>query len=82
MSEAIPIGVDVGGTFTDIVAPSAAGELVALKTPSDPRDPAGAVLRGLGQLAELLGLSQEEMLRRALRKLAQLQRRIRRTYFP
>jgi N-methylhydantoinase A len=65
MSAAIPIGVDVGGTFTDIVAPTATGELVALKTPSDPSDPAGAVLRGLGQLAEALELGLGEMLGRA-----------------
>jgi N-methylhydantoinase A len=42
------IGVDVGGTFTDIVS-SDGGELRVLKVPTS-RDPSSAVLRGIGEL--------------------------------
>ena len=37
----IRVGVDTGGTFTDVVAfDEDSGELVATKTPSTPADPA------------------------------------------
>jgi N-methylhydantoinase A len=39
------IGVDVGGTFTDVVAVRD-GELVVTKVPSDPSEPAAAVVEG------------------------------------
>ena len=42
------IGVDTGGTFTDVVA-WRDGERVAFKLPSTPRDPAQAVLMGLSR---------------------------------
>ena len=42
------IGVDTGGTFTDVVA-WRGGERVAFKVPSTPRDPAQAVLEGLAR---------------------------------
>ena len=45
MSEA-RLGVDVGGTFTDVVAP-VDGELVTAKVPSTPRDQSEGVLRGV-----------------------------------
>jgi N-methylhydantoinase A len=45
------LGIDIGGTFTDLVLMSeATGETVALKTPSTPADPAAAVLDGINQL--------------------------------
>ncbi len=40
------VGVDTGGTFTDVV--TEAGDMV--KVPSEPSDPAGAVARGVGGL--------------------------------
>src|SRR5262249_62312096 len=43
------VGVDTGGTITDLVA-FVRGELRVLKIPSTPRDPAAAVLRGLDRL--------------------------------
>jgi len=42
------IGVDTGGTFTDVVA-WRGGERVAFKVPSTPREPATAVLTGLAR---------------------------------
>ncbi|MGD9941749.1 MAG: hydantoinase/oxoprolinase family protein [Burkholderiaceae bacterium] len=59
----VRIGVDIGGTFTDVVVVDANGAVHAFKSPSDVADPAaGAVqacaiaARGLGcELAELLG---------------------------
>ena len=45
------LGVDVGGTFTDLVLfDRAAGTLQVLKTPSTPRNQAEGVLAGLGRL--------------------------------
>jgi N-methylhydantoinase A len=45
------IGVDVGGTFTDLIAVSeGGGDLLPVKVPSTPRSPADGVLGALGQL--------------------------------
>src|SRR6266704_858326 len=45
------IGVDVGGTFTDLVVYDAeARALRILKTPSTPQDQSIAVLKGIGKL--------------------------------
>jgi N-methylhydantoinase A len=50
-SVAYRVGVDVGGTFTDVLVETLAGEVVAAyKVPSTPGDPARAVLQGLGTL--------------------------------
>jgi N-methylhydantoinase A len=50
------IGVDVGGTFTDLVLIGADGRMVTHKTPSNPADPAEALFRGLEELASRLEL--------------------------
>src|SRR4051794_33500016 len=42
------LGVDVGGTFTDLVALSAEGALVTAKVPSTPRDQSEGVMNALG----------------------------------
>ena len=47
----IEIGVDVGGTFTDFVCRFPDHSCVALKVPSDRKDPGQAVLGGLLKLA-------------------------------
>jgi N-methylhydantoinase A len=49
------IGIDVGGTFTDVVAIDPAGELSVLKVPSTPSNPSVAVLSGLQQIVAQLG---------------------------
>ncbi len=50
------IGIDTGGTFTDVVAvDEATGEVFATKTPSTPADPSLAVLEGLRKIRRLAG---------------------------
>src|SRR5262249_24550849 len=52
------IGIDTGGTFTDIVAvDEATGEIFTTKTPSTPEDPSLAVLEGLRKILRLAGRS-------------------------
>ena len=57
------VGVDVGGTFIDLMV-SHGGERRIRKTLSDPGDLAGALLAGLGLVAEELGLTLDELLGR------------------
>jgi N-methylhydantoinase A len=56
------IGIDVGGTFTDLVAIDAAGATTLAKVPSTPDDPSIGVLDGLEQLASRLGLDRAALL--------------------
>jgi 5-oxoprolinase (ATP-hydrolysing) len=49
------IGVDVGGTFTDIVLTDEAGRLRVLKVPSTPEDPSRAMIGGLGRMLREAG---------------------------
>src|SRR5690349_17604788 len=51
------IGIDVGGTFTDLVAVDPSGRATLTKVASTPRDPSIGVLAGLASLAEALDLS-------------------------
>src|SRR5438270_7416667 len=48
------IGIDVGGTFTDLVAVDEAGGTTLTKVPSTPADPSLGVLDGLEELARRL----------------------------
>src|SRR5437773_9457547 len=52
-AEAICVGVDAGGTFTDLVVRTRRGVGAVLKVRSTPEDPARAVLEGLGALGLL-----------------------------
>lgn len=56
------IGVDVGGTFTDLVATDSEGRVTFAKSPSTPQDQSVGVLDGLQRLAEQLGISVAAML--------------------
>src|ERR1700688_3328511 len=58
----LSIGIDVGGTFTDLVAIDAAGRSVFAKSPSTPQDQSIGVMAGLEELARRLGLSRSQML--------------------
>ena len=51
------IGVDVGGTFTDLLCVTPDGEVVIDKTPTTPEDQSIGVMNALGELAERFGLS-------------------------
>ena len=56
----IRVGVDTGGTFTDVVAfDEDSGELVATKTPSTPADPADGFLDGIAKVLAVLGVGAE-----------------------
>ncbi len=57
------IGVDVGGTFTDMVLADAAGATHAFKVPSVPADPSEGVLRVLRAGADAFGEPVETLLR-------------------
>jgi N-methylhydantoinase A len=58
------MGVDVGGTFTDLVLVRDDGTLVLDKHPTTPRDQSEGVLGGLGQLAAREGLGLTDLLAR------------------
>ncbi|REE99633.1 hydantoinase/oxoprolinase family protein [Thermomonospora umbrina] len=52
----IRIGIDTGGTFTDVVAlDEDSGRVVATKTPSTPDDPAEGFMTAVGEALDLLG---------------------------
>ena len=56
------LGIDIGGTFTDLVAVDDTGRVTFAKTPSTPRDQSIGVLTGLERLAESLGLTRAALL--------------------
>ena len=56
------IGIDVGGTFTDLVASDEAGRAVFAKSPSTSADQSIGVMAGLEELAKRLNLSRGELL--------------------
>ena len=56
------IGVDVGGTYTDLVATDEAGRTVFAKSPSTPADQSIGVMAGLEELARRLNVTRAKML--------------------
>ena len=58
------IGVDVGGTYTDLVATDESGRTVFAKSPSTPADQSLGVMAGLEELARRLGVTRADMLAR------------------
>src|SRR5437016_12008644 len=50
------VGVDVGGTFTDLICVTPAGEIVLDKTPTTLDDQSTGVMNGLEQLADRFGI--------------------------
>ncbi|MCY7401958.1 MAG: hydantoinase/oxoprolinase family protein [Nocardioides sp.] len=55
-SRRIRIGIDTGGTFTDVVAlDEDSGELVTTKTPSTPGNPADGFIAGVEKILDLVG---------------------------
>lgn len=61
------LGVDTGGTFTDIVCLDERGAVVFDKAFSTPDDPAEGVLAALDRLAAQLGLTRQALLRQTRR---------------
>jgi N-methylhydantoinase A len=61
------IGIDVGGTFTDIVVADADGRVVTAKAASTPHDQSVGVMEGVALAAEALGLPVREVLSRTSR---------------
>ena len=56
------IGIDTGGTFTDVVAlDTASGEVVTTKTPSTPADPADGFMDAVHKVLDLLGAQGSEV---------------------
>jgi N-methylhydantoinase A len=56
------IGIDVGGTFTDLVAVDDSGRVIHTKSASTPADQSMGVMDGLALLAEALGMERAAML--------------------
>jgi N-methylhydantoinase A len=61
------IAIDVGGTFTDVVAVDEVGEVTFVKAASTPANQALGVIDGLERLADALGTSLEVLLPRTER---------------
>ncbi|MCH9673160.1 MAG: hydantoinase/oxoprolinase family protein [Gammaproteobacteria bacterium] len=61
------IGIDVGGTFTDVVGVDDMGHTYIEKAPTTPQDPSEGVIKALQQLAERQALSIEQLLARTER---------------
>jgi len=58
----LTIGVDIGGTFTDLVAIDGGGRTAFAKSPSTPHDQSIGVMAGLEELASRMGLTVAELL--------------------
>ena len=52
MTAGYRVGIDVGGTFTDLICVTPDGEVVLDKTPTTPEDQSVGVMTGLQLLAE------------------------------
>ena len=62
MARRIRVGIDTGGTFTDVVGfDEDSGALVAIKTPSTPADPAEAFLTGTAKVLDRMGAGPDDL---------------------
>src|ERR1700736_6949973 len=50
------VGIDVGGTFTDLICVTPDGQVILDKTPTTPDDQSAGVMNGLEELAERFGV--------------------------
>ena len=58
------LGVDIGGTFTDLVLSSSSGKLDVHKVPTVVEDPSQGAMNAIALAAQGRGLSESELLRR------------------
>ena len=58
------LGIDIGGTFTDLVTVDKSGTVTFVKTASTPEDQSSGVLAGLNLMAEHLGIGLADLLAR------------------
>jgi N-methylhydantoinase A/oxoprolinase/acetone carboxylase beta subunit len=56
------IGIDVGGTFTDVVVAGPDGAITIAKAPTTPADQSEGVLEGIARAAGMLGLASAALL--------------------
>ena len=57
----VRIGIDSGGTFTDVMAVGEKGHIHTLKVPSTPEDPAQGFEEALRQMLETLDISPSQV---------------------
>ena len=57
------IGIDSGGTFTDVVLMDESGNVQSFKTQTTPRDPSIGVMEGVKLAAQSLGVEDGSLLR-------------------
>jgi N-methylhydantoinase A len=55
------LGVDIGGTFTDIVSLGPEGQALAMKVPSTPRDYGIAIVEGITRLLTTAGICRDRL---------------------
>lgn len=60
------IGVDTGGTFTDVTLMTPDGELFMDKAPTTPRDFSKGIMDGLMEVSKLMNISRKELLQNTL----------------
>lgn len=60
------IGIDTGGTFTDITVLTEAGDMVVDKSPTTPKDFSMGVMDAVAMVAKNMGLSSTDLLSRAV----------------
>ncbi|MCC6721051.1 MAG: hydantoinase/oxoprolinase family protein [Bacteroidia bacterium] len=56
------VGIDIGGTFTDLIVISETGKTTVHKTLSTPLDPSIGFINGLIDISEMIGLKFEEFI--------------------
>ena len=54
------VGIDIGGTFTDIIAVSSEGKTIVHKTLSTPHDSSVGFINGIREVAEMADVSFEK----------------------
>ena len=59
----VEIGIDIGGTFVDVVCVRGEGEMKHVKVPTRPRDLVGSVREGIEQLLHVAGIAPDQVTR-------------------